>query len=140
MLAEGRVRADSLRKGTFKSEYEVACHLECDDLSSLSLPHFDLASTTDQQKLAAQVADATRESGDESPQSKDWPHAPLHRLDERGTYIVTAGTLHKQHWFRGPDRLDLMECSLLRTAQTFGWQNSTIPRDERYGTTSGIRN
>jgi len=33
------------------------------------------------------------ESGDGSPHSKDWPHAPLHRLGGKGTYLVTAGTL-----------------------------------------------
>jgi len=26
-----------------------------------------------------------KESGDESPHSKDWPHAPLHRLGGKGT-------------------------------------------------------
>jgi putative transposase len=61
-------------------------------------------------------------SGDESPHSKDWPHAPVHQLGDRGTYIVTAGTLHKEHHFRGPDALDLLEAALLRLAKEPGWQ------------------
>lgn len=46
-------------------------------------------------------------------QTKDWPHAPLHRLSQYGTYIVTGGTLHKDHHFRGPVRLELLESALL---------------------------
>ena len=53
---------------------------------------------------------------------KDWPHAPVHRLSEFGTYIITAGTLHKQHFFRGDDRLDYLEGRLLVLAKEFGWQ------------------
>jgi len=96
----------------------LLAHLECGDSS----PHFveALQSTFDAQRLAARVAAA--QSGDESPHSKDWPHAPLHRLSEHGTYIVTAGTLHKEHWFRGPDRLDLLEWALLRVMKASGWR------------------
>ena len=77
-------------------------------------------STSDAQRLAAEVAG--KKSGDESPHSKekDWPHAPVHRLSEHGTYIVTAGTLHKQHWFRGPERLDRLESALLRILKDSG--------------------
>lgn len=53
---------------------------------------------------------------------RDWPHAPLHRLSDHGTYIVTAGTLHKQHVFRSRDRLDLLESVLLAKAKELGWQ------------------
>jgi putative transposase len=62
------------------------------------------------------------QSGDESPHSKDWPHAPMHRLSEHGTYMVTAGTLHKEHLFRGRDRLTLVESKLLAIAKQCGWQ------------------
>jgi putative transposase len=47
---------------------------------------------------------------------KDWPHAPLHRLSEHGTFIVTASTLYKEHFFRGQDRLTLLEGKLLALA------------------------
>ncbi len=62
-----------------------------------------------------------KESGDKSPHSKDWPHAPLHRLSGKGTYIVTAGTLHKEHFFRDADRLDCLERELLSKARGYEW-------------------
>ena len=48
---------------------------------------------------------------------KDWPHAPMHRLSEHGTYFVTAATLDKQPFFRGEDRLTLLEAELLKLAK-----------------------
>lgn len=97
---------------------ELLTHLECGDSSPLYLPASEATSAA--QRLAAQVAGA--KSGNELPHSKDWPHAPVHRLSEHGTYIVTAGTLHKKHWFRGPERLDLLESALLRLLKESGWQ------------------
>ena len=49
-------------------------------------------------------------------------NAPVHRLGSDGTYIVTAGTYHKEHHFRGRQRLDFLEANLLRIAKEFGWQ------------------
>jgi putative transposase len=114
-----RLSADRLRYVE-----ELLTHLECGDWSplSLALP----GGTSEAQRLAAQVAAA--KSGTTMlcmvpvPHSKDWPHAPVHRLSEHGTYMVTAGTLHKEHWFRGPERLDLLESALLRLVKAFGWQ------------------
>ena len=54
--------------------------------------------------------------------SRVWPHAPIHKLCERGTYIVTAGTLHKRHYFRGDERLELLESKLLELATQYDWQ------------------
>ncbi len=48
---------------------------------------------------------------------KDWPHAPVHRLSEHGTFIVTASTLHKQHFFRGRENLTLLHDALLGLAK-----------------------
>ena len=57
-----------------------------------------------------------------APQPKDWPHAPVHRLSEQGTYIVTAATSNKEHFFRGEDRLTLLEAELLQLAKRHGIQ------------------
>jgi putative transposase len=57
-----------------------------------------------------------------APPPKDWPHAPIHRLTEAGTYLVTAGTYRKEHFFRDHDRLALLEAALLRVARHYGWQ------------------
>jgi len=54
--------------------------------------------------------------------TKDWPHAPLHRLHENGTYMVTTGTYGKAHHFRDPDRLTLLQDMLLALAQKYDWQ------------------
>ncbi len=56
------------------------------------------------------------------PGVKQWPHAPLHRLSEQGTYIVTGATLHKAHHFRGEERLDLLERKLLELSREYAWQ------------------
>jgi putative transposase len=54
--------------------------------------------------------------------SKDWPHAPVHRLTENGIYMVTAGTLSKKKYFNTADKLDLIERSLLSLSKKHGWQ------------------
>jgi putative transposase len=51
-----------------------------------------------------------------------WPHAPVHRLSQCGTYFVTASTYNKQHLFRGGERLGVLERGLLRVMKDFGWQ------------------
>lgn len=50
-----------------------------------------------------------------------WPHAPTHQLSERGTYFVTASTLHREHHFRGRERLRVLHRGLLTVARDFGW-------------------
>jgi putative transposase len=57
-----------------------------------------------------------------APQNISWPHAPLHDLSARGTYIVTAGTYQKVHHFRGAPRLKVLHRGLLSVADKYGWQ------------------
>jgi putative transposase len=92
--------------------------LECGDSSPLLID--EQRSTSESQRLAARLAVA--KSGDKSPHSKDWPHAPLHRLSEQGTYLVTSGTYGKEHLFQGRQRLDLLESALLGVLKKLGWQ------------------
>jgi putative transposase len=54
--------------------------------------------------------------------AKDWPHAPVHRLTDNAVYFVTAGTLHKKHFFDTPEKRDLIERLLLSFAKQNGWQ------------------
>lgn len=51
----------------------------------------------------------------------DWPHAPVHRLEDADCMILTAGTYLKQHFFRSPDRLTVLQDSLLKIALEYGW-------------------
>ena len=52
---------------------------------------------------------------------RDWPHSPLHRLGEPGTYIVTAATYLKDPFFRGAARLDYLCENLLDVAEKHKW-------------------
>jgi putative transposase len=52
---------------------------------------------------------------------RDWPHAPVYRLSEHGTFLVTAGTLYKEHHFSSRQRLDLLETKLLELAKQHDW-------------------
>ncbi len=81
------------------------------------LPDAQLA---DVDKLLAQLEgnDAGNSKTDVRPAlHKHWPHAPTHRLSEHGTFIVTGSTLYKEHFFRGEERLTLLENKLLGLAK-----------------------
>jgi hypothetical protein len=52
----------------------------------------------------AQITLAITMSSHEMP----WPHAPTHQLGSRGTYFVTASTLHHAHHFNGKERLAVL--------------------------------
>ncbi|WP_269541444.1 REP-associated tyrosine transposase [Cerasicoccus fimbriatus] len=51
----------------------------------------------------------------------NWPHAPVHRLTERGAYFVTAATYRKQHFFADSKRLDVLQRGLLKLTHDYGW-------------------
>ena len=53
---------------------------------------------------------------------KDWPHAPVHRLDSRGVYMVTAATVTKRHFFDSSSKLTLLENQLLSLAKYYELQ------------------
>ncbi len=53
---------------------------------------------------------------------KDWPHAPLHRIDSAGIYMVTGATLHKAKLFSTDMKLSLLEDNLLTLAKQHMWQ------------------
>ena len=43
------------------------------------------------------------------------------QLRKMGTYFVTVGTYHRQHYFRGSDRLVVLHRGLLSVCAEFGW-------------------
>jgi putative transposase len=51
-----------------------------------------------------------------------WPHAPSHEVNHAGAFIVTASTLDKVRYFDSPEKLNLLERSLLSMAEEFGWK------------------
>jgi REP element-mobilizing transposase RayT len=50
-----------------------------------------------------------------------WPHAPMHRLSDGGTYFVTASTYFKAHHFSTAQRLDVLQRGLLSVSRDFLW-------------------
>ena len=53
---------------------------------------------------------------------KDWPHAPVHRLDEDGIYMITGATLHRKLLFLTSEKLTLLENEILTLAKAYYWQ------------------
>ncbi|HEV2417734.1 MAG TPA: hypothetical protein VGX94_08025 [Terriglobia bacterium] len=51
----------------------------------------------------------------------DWPHSPVHRFSQAGTYMVTAGTYLKEPLFHGEERLRYLCRTLLDLGQESGW-------------------
>ena len=64
----------------------------------------------------------TKEQIQSESTTKDWPHAPIHRMGTDGVFMVTGATLYKEHFFVGPERLDLLEENLLMLAKEYRWQ------------------
>ena len=54
--------------------------------------------------------------------TRDWPHAPPHRLGGAGVYFVTARTLHRRAHFHTPARLTVVRDLLLSTALKYHWR------------------
>jgi putative transposase len=53
---------------------------------------------------------------------RDWPHAPVHRTQQAGAFMVTSATYQKAPLFRSPDQLTLLSNSLLHLAEAYAWQ------------------
>ena len=58
----------------------------------------------------------------DQPHITDWHHAPLHKLAERGTYMVTAGTYRKAHLFDAPETRDMLMAEFFRLSKELNWQ------------------
>ncbi len=54
--------------------------------------------------------------------TRDWPHAPPHRLAAAGVYFVTARTSEKRHLFRTPALLDWFMRLLFDITEQRGWR------------------
>ena len=52
----------------------------------------------------------------------DWPHAPTHRLESAGAYMVTAATYRKESLFKSAKRLILLCEQLSDLAPQHGWK------------------
>jgi putative transposase len=50
-----------------------------------------------------------------------WHHRPAHVFEPDVFYMVTAGTLHKEHFYQGDDRLGLLQAALQEVLGEFQW-------------------
>jgi putative transposase len=50
----------------------------------------------------------------------DWPHAPVHRVDPAGVYMVTAATYQKTPIFNSAEKLGLLQARLFKTCEKYG--------------------
>ena len=61
--------------------------------------------------------DQTSQSG-----TRDWPHAPPHRLKSAGVYFLTARTHGQVHHLHSPERRDWFQETLFGLAKDYGWK------------------
>ena len=54
--------------------------------------------------------------------TRDWPHAPPHRLAGFGVYFVTARTRDGHHLLDTPAKRDAFQAALFELATKYGWQ------------------
>ncbi len=52
----------------------------------------------------------------------DWHHAPLHVFVPNTVYMVTGATLHKQHFYMGRARLEILKNTLIAITEIRGWE------------------
>ena len=52
---------------------------------------------------------------------RGWYHSPVHVFQPDTTYIVTAGTYHKQHFFKDAVHLSLLRDTLFNVCDYHGW-------------------
>lgn len=50
---------------------------------------------------------------------ESWPHAPSHYFTPRGTYIITAATLHRKRLFDSATKLDLLRDTTFEFAKSY---------------------
>ena len=62
------------------------------------------------------------DSDQTAKRTRDWPHAPPHRLSETGVYFLTARTRDQRHLLADDDMKDWFEANLFELAAESGWR------------------
>ena len=57
-----------------------------------------------------------------SDESRPWHHRPCHVFEPDTVYMTTGGTMYKQHFFRGDDRVGLLQDRLFQVLAAYGWR------------------
>ena len=53
--------------------------------------------------------------------TRDWPHAPPHRLEETGVYFLTARASERRHILAANDMKDWFQDTFFALTEEFGW-------------------
>lgn len=53
---------------------------------------------------------------------KQWPHSPVHIVNVSGTFMVTAATYKKQHFFNSETKIQFLHDTLIEKSEKLGWQ------------------
>ncbi len=48
-----------------------------------------------------------------------WHHAPLHRTKSTGAYMITGGTVNKEHLFHSTESLDILQATLQESIEQY---------------------
>lgn len=59
---------------------------------------------------------------EDTVRKEHWPHAPVHKLGQRGVYMVTCGTYRKEHLLATPERKSRYMDIFFALAQDYGWE------------------
>lgn len=51
----------------------------------------------------------------------NWHHSPMHVFVPGATFMVTSGTLHKEHFFGSDEKLKMLQETLFEETQKLGW-------------------
>ncbi len=51
-----------------------------------------------------------------------WHHRPVHLFEPKTTYIITAGTMNKEYFFKGRERLSFLQDNLFAVTSEFNWE------------------
>ena len=109
---ESPVRAEIGNGGTKGGDGIAALQIQCSIHCCLLLDVLSFENTME----------FDTDSPNVSNRDSSWPHAPVHRVSEKGVYFVTAGIYKKQHLLNTPHKLKLVHNTLLEFARGYGWQ------------------
>ncbi len=58
----------------------------------------------------------------EQENKNNWPHAPIHKISQSGTYMVTSGTYRKEHFLNTSARKTRFMNLFFELSKKYGWE------------------
>ena len=120
-------RTPTERSDTSTSEASSEPQATCEAITSASRPHYPheaagLFASIYFHLVFTRISDKESvKMNNPNTSSRCWPHAPPHFLTRNGTFMVTAGTYRKAHFFHQPEHLKFLHDRLHELAIDHGW-------------------